>query len=787
MNFINLKIAFRNIIKNKTESIISILGLGMGFGCILLLSVLIIHEYSFDHYIPNHQSAYRIIKNDEALESYMLAPTLKDKFPEIHNFFRFCQTDNLLIKNNQNQVLSEQYFAFADPSVFECLDITFKSGGPAKTVSEVALSDKMAKKYFGNTNIRGSSLKVKLNYNFLDLTVSGVYNDFPSNSTLLPEFIADIDLSGELFGQSLKMFGEFGTNQNQYKDWGKKSYYSYLFLSSASDPKKLETKIADEMKSKDSELEEESRYRLQPVSDIYFKSENITGNRYGRAGNPNELKYYMAIAFVILCIAVINFVLLTRAKIMSRLIEMGAKKALGASGNNIRKQVLLESNLISVISVIPAFLIIIAGIPFINSTLNKTVGFEVFGMWQAWILLVLIILIMGSFSGVLIGNSVSRTPAVHLLFKQTSTKQRRYHWNNSFLSFHFAIFILLTVSIFTFKKQINYSLTNFKAINPDNILICELSTPELQQQFEMMCNELAKNPGVLKVAGSSFVPPFINFLPINLKTTDETVRFDGLIMGEGMVELLGMQVIDGESFGSFQQGQVNLIINESAALKYNLKAGEKLNGFNVRGIVKDFSAHSMHSLIQPMVILQQNPEKMRLLVIKTNGRNDASIISHIHQLFRRISPDAFVDVTFLTDQINQFYSREKNQAKLIGAFSLLAVILSIMGLFGIVLITIHKRTKEIGIRKVNGAQIHEVMQMLNFDFIKWVFVACIIAPPIAWYAMHKWLENFAYKTTLSWWVFALAGLLALVIALLTVSFQSWKAATRNPVEALRYE
>jgi len=248
-----------------------------------------------------------------------------------------------------------------------------------------------------------------------------------------------------------------------------------------------------------------------------------------------------------------------------------------------------------------------------------------------------------------------------------------------------------------------------------------------------------------------------------------------------------MQLIGGEDFGEFIPGRRDVLFNESAAAKYNLKVGDTFNGFYIKGIVKDFSAHSMRNLIQPSVIIQQHPQQMGLFAIKTTEANDAVVKATVHRLFKEISPDKMVNMYSLTDQINRFYEHEKNQSKLIGAFSLLAVILSVMGLFGIIDNTILRKTKEIGIRKVNGARISEVMVMLNREFVKWVVFAFVLATPLAYYAMNKWLENFAYKTTLSWWIFMLAGVLALGITLLTVSWQSWKAAIQNPVEALKYE
>jgi putative ABC transport system permease protein len=258
-------------------------------------------------------------------------------------------------------------------------------------------------------------------------------------------------------------------------------------------------------------------------------------------------------------------------------------------------------------------------------------------------------------------------------------------------------------------------------------------------------------------------------------------------MGEGMTELLGIKVIDGSSFGPYKPGVTEILINESSAKKYNVKAGDNILVFKVRGVVRDFNAHSLHTLIQPMVILQQNPEKMGLIAIKINGKNDDAVIKRLRELYSQISPDEIFEVSYLTDQIGDFYARERNQARIIGAFSLLAMILSVIGLFGISLISISKRTKEIGIRKVNGASIAEVLLMINGDFVKWVLVSFVISVPVSVYLFSQWMNRFAYKTELSWWIYASAGLAAVIIAILTVSWQSWRAATRNPVEALRYE
>ncbi len=781
----NLKIAFRNIFKHKMESVISILGLGIGLGAIFLLSMLVIHEFSFNSFVPGKKQTYRVLHGNNCQTSYMVAASAKEEIPEIEDYFRFYQAGEVWVKNEMNQVLEERLFAVADPSFFEHWPVRLKFGKLAQGPTEITLSEEMAKKYFNADNPVGSSIFFKLKDNFRELYITGVYKNLPSNSTLRPNFIGNMDLSGELFGQTSKMFGQYGINRDEYKDWKRTNYYTYFVLNGQADP----DAVAQKLNAYNQHLDEahQNNYALQPITDTYLGSGGLSGAVFSRIGDSDELRYYVAIAFVILLIAITNYVFLTRAKVMNRLTELGAKKALGATRTSITKQVLAESNLIAFLSIVPAVFIVFFGISFINESLGKSLGGEVLFHWQTWILLLIIVLLTGTVSGLFISARVSKTPAVSLLAGQTSQQGRRNIFSNSFLSFHFAIFIVLLVAVFTFKKQINYSLTNFKSINPENILICGLNTPELQKQVGVLQNELEKMPGVVRTAGSSFIPPFNDFLPVRLRSEEINIRFDGLIMGAGMIELLEMEVIDGNSFGEFETGHTNVIFNESAAVEYNIKVGEPFSGFNVRGIVKDFTAHSARRLIEPMVILQQHPEKMRFLVVKTEGKNDTEIRQKIGALIQQLSPEALVDISYLTEQINHFYRREQNQAKLITAFSVLAIILAVMGLFGIVLNTISKRTKEIGIRKVNGAEISEILGMLNRSFLKWIVISVIVACPAAWYVMTRWLENFAYKTTLSWWIFALAGGLALGIALLTVSWQSWRAATRNPVEALRYE
>jgi len=285
------------------------------------------------------------------------------------------------------------------------------------------------------------------------------------------------------------------------------------------------------------------------------------------------------------------------------------------------------------------------------------------------------------------------------------------------------------------------------------------------------------------------VPMYSPYIPITLANPEgEKVTFEGSVMGEGLPELLGLEVSEGSSFGKYHTVPFEVIFNESSAKKYNIKAGDTfLKAFHVLGIVRDFHAHSLRTLISPMVILQQSEDRMGLLVIKTDGKNDKAVIKRLQELYIQADPDEVFDVSFYQNAINSQYDRERSQAKIMGAFSILAIALAIMGLFGMTVLSTNRRTKEIGIRKVCGSTMSEVALLLNKGILKWVLVSMLIGFPVAVLIIIKWQVSFAYRCPVGWWIFILSGISALAIAALTVNWRIWQSASGNPVDSLRYE
>jgi putative ABC transport system permease protein len=734
---------------------------------------------------------YRINFGKCAMAPFLTGEEMKKDFPEVKDFFRINVMTDFSIKNDRNEMIPASFFAEADPSIFKILGIKFITGTPASGPSEVAISEKMAKNYFGSEPALGKVIHMRWFSDFIDLNVTGVYKDFPANSSLYPEFVSDLKLYEKLFTAYIRsIYGEYGKDYKMTLNWDTQSFYTYILLNKNTDKQMLLSKIEKYKDNLKNPGDKTKSYSFQPMSETHLKSGSIEyGSSYARTGNSSELKYYWAISFLILLISMTNYIFLTRASTTDRLHEIGTRKVLGASQFTIRRQIIVESTLVTFMSLIPASFLIDPGMSFINNTLHRTLNHEVFSNPVMWIAVILTVILIGTLSGFLISFNISRIPALLLLSGKNSRNSKSAKWDYSFLIFHFSLYIILVVSVLIVNKQLKYSSRNIKGLNSQNIIITGLSSDPLKSGFATICNEMEKVPGVVKVAGGNILPPLVGQSPISLAdgATGEKNTFDGLMFGEGMATLLGMELVEGSDFGAWKY-VTDIIFNESAAKKLNIKVGDKyMNIYNVIGIVKDFNAHSVKSEIGPMVIIQQNPEKMGMLAIKTNGLNDQIIIKKLREIYNQIDPNELFTPRYMEELTGELYANDRNQGKITAAFSVLAAILAIMGLYGIAMISIARKRKEIGLRKVNGAEVREILILLNSDFVKWVLFSMIIAVPVSFYISTAWLRKFAYKTELSWWVFAIAGVSAILIAVLTVSWQSWRAATRNPVVALRYE
>ena len=539
--------------------------------------------------------------------------------------------------------------------------------------------------------------------------------------------------------------------------------------------------------------ENEFLYSFTPLTEIHF----VSGSNYDmvfRHGNKSELLLFLLVAIGILIIAIINFINLSFAVSSLQIKGSGIRKIEGASRMNILLHYITESALLGLLSAVIAGVLVNLLFPFFNNLLYSPIENPLKQNPSFLLGLIGLGLLTGILAGLFPALKFSSIPVIKVFRSKQSNAIQSGNWRNSLIVFQFAVSITLIISTIFLNRQMNFIQTHALGFDKEQVLYIPLSN-DLKQKMDIIKEEVTGIAGVSDVASCDFIPgQAYSQWRLDIKGGGEEKTIDSYHtrVSSKYVETMGLELVSGRNFESSDKAdEKNYLVNEAFVKEFGIAnpLEETIYNSKIVGVVKDFNFGSLHQKVAPLAI-QLSDEQNTTLLIRGNAKNAASVsnlVASIRNTVLHDLPDAYVEVKFMEQQMENQYRKESKTTQLLNYFTFFAIFISCLGLFALAVFTIRQRTKEIGIRKVNGAKTSEVMVLLNRDFVKWVAIAFIIATPIAYYAMNKWLENFAYKTTLSWWIFALAGLLALGIALLTVSWQSWKAATRNPVEALRYE
>lgn len=791
MIFANIKQSFRQMHARKLTTFIQIIGLGIGLGSVIVMLAFILHEYSFDTYHKNSPNIYRVSYDKNCSTPFPMGDKFKEEIPEIKNSFRICNLWNAQIKMG-NDYLKEDHFLLADSSIFSILDIPILTGNKKALFNnkvDIAISDRAAQKYFGNLNPVGKSLEINMSGELVNCNISGIYKHFRSNSSLQPDFIGNIKLAfhslqnSTIFSGNAKEINE----QELTNSWDQYGFQTFILVSNKSAIHSIEKKATAIYHAHEKE-KKQTEVNLQEFTNMYFHSEGFYNTTPLLTSNLKGIRLYEGIAILILLIAFFNYVLLTSAETQSQLKEIACRKVNGATAIQIAKKIYTHSLLVALLSLLPAMLFVKLTIPFFNQFFDKNIEIGLFVNISYMLISMGVAVFTGLIGGTYTILYIRKLTPVNLLKPIGKYGSTKLISSNGLIVFQFIVFILLISSAIIMEKQVKYSEAKSQGFDSNNVLIFRLDNLELRKKVAIIKSKLSTNAHVLSMATSGFTPPSGSsmWLTLDGKGSKE-ISGEGILVGNGLIGLLKIPVLEGKSYTENDSKERSVIIlNESAANKYKVKVGDQFGTFKVWGILKDFHIHSLHSPINPLFILKMDDADCYELVIRSDG-NNKELIRNAKSIWNELFPTGFFEYELLNDRISSFYNKERKQVKTITFFSLLAIFLTVIGLLGYVSIIALKRTKEIGIRKVNGARVTEILAMLNKDFIKWVVIAFVIACPIAWYAMHKWLQNFAYKTEISWWVFAAAGLVAMAVAVLTVSWQSWKAATRNPVQSLRYE
>jgi len=784
MNEIYLKIALRNIKRYSVHSILNISGMAIGLACAILILLWVQDEWSYDRHFEHADDLYRVIEkqNSPGGEVTLFAPTLsavapalKIEYPEIIRSSRIMHTPLTLKKGDE---FIEETVVAVDKDFLKMFNIRFVRGDINTALNDrhnIVITEETAHKYFGNDDALGKTLPSR---GFL-VTVTGVVKPLPLNSHIRFDFLISTDY-----------FVESGAPVNSWEDRGRS--YSYIELVKGTDSKLVDQKIQNfikkHKKGADAEL------LLQNIKKIHLYSSRKYSYDIVGHGDITYVAIMGLIAFFILLIACINFMNLSTAQSVQRAREIGVRKVAGANKQKIIAQFLGESLLIVSVATIIAMILVELLLPGYNTLIGKQldVDYHRVGLYVGLIAIVL-------FCGLLAGSY----PAFYLsslnpsdIIKGVINKDPgNAKFRRVLVIFQFTLSIALIVCTLIIGNQLSYMQNKKLGYNKDNIGYFMFPIRPGDPKLEALKKELSNNPDILRVTKG--------YSPMNLEATSggynwagkkagDDVLFHRLDTDEDYAKTFQLELKEGRFFSSeFPSDNTAAVINEKAAEAMGLKnpVGEVLTTprgakLTIIGVLKDFHIQSLHYKIEPLLMKKGESNN---LFVKMKSDHVPATVEFINKTFKSFNPGLPLDFHFLDVDFDNLYRTEQRMSKIFRYFSLLAIIISCLGLIGLSLFMTELRTKEIGIRKVNGAKSLEIFALLSKEYMLWVLISILIATPVAWYAMHRWLENFAYKTNLSWWIFALTGLLALGIALLTVSWQSMKAATRNPVEALRYE
>ena len=760
-----LKIFIRSLKRKKTRSIITIGGYAVSMAVTLLLVSFIIGEKTVNEGFENGDNIYRIKRSDEkSIVPITLRDDVKSKIPGVEKMCFYGIRERLYKRENKQEMAK---FIATNDDFLEMFSFHFihKSANPTLSLKEnVILTQKFSKKLFGTENPVGKVLEI----NQKSFTIAGVVTDLPENSSFRFDAFINFELGPVL--NSAYGFTEDHVLLN-----------SFVLLSPRVNPddvnKQISGMIGHWQAFKDIKLS------IEPFSGVYF---NSLSQDHMEHANVSMINLLTSVALVILFMTIFNYINMAVSSGYEQLNEIGIRKTTGAGKSDIFRQILTESLLVSLLAMMLAVIIAIIIAPVFSEILGKNIELGS-TLSQPLIILscILIFFITGILSGIYPALIFSRMSPLRMISHQKGFKRKGQM--AGVVMVQFLITTVLIISLLFIQKQMEF--VKNKDLGFDKEMMIRLDLNGLSgQKWAVMRNELLTNPRIISVSASSGSPmqiPGSSTNQFNIAGEEKMVEIKSFGIDDNFLETFGLKLIEGRNFKSSDTNVC--MINEHLYRKLQWKAveGQELLGQKVVGVVKDFHYENLYTEIGNLQ-LQHSHDYASVLNIKISG-NVSETLEFIKRTYAKIEPGIPFSFRFYDDWIESMYLKQEKQATAIKVFALLAIVIACLGLFGLIEHITNKKIKEIGIRKINGASISEVIFMLNKNVVKWVVFAFIIAIPISYYIMHKWLENFAYKTELSWWIFALAGLVAMVIALLTVSWQSWRAATTNPVEALRNE
>ncbi len=800
------KIAWRNLVKKKAYSFINIFGLGLGIACCLLIFMFVQDELSYDNYHEKKERIYRVIHGESAgdpkqgVAAYPywvwgnapIGPALKSDFPEIEKVVQFSGRADILLTNGDKMYQEDGVF-FMDSTVFDVFSWKLLKGNPKTALAapySIVLTESTARKYFGDEDPLGKSLKASEaagRSDAGDYTVTGVMTDIPLNS----HFRFNALLSMSTFRKS---------RPDVFDAWGYVDFYTYFLVNEQFNEESFKSKIPDFLSRHKEYPDSKYLISIEPLKDVYLKTK--AERQPGETGSLSNIYVFSIIGLFILVIAMINFMNLSTARSMERGKEVGIRKSIGADRRSLISQFLGESLIVVFVSTVVALVIVALAVPQMVGFTGKELHLQSFLTWKTVSLLTGIALVIGLLAGSYPALVLSGFHPVLILKGITRSNAGGANLRRSLVVFQFTLSIALIAGTMIVYFQMNHLLDKDLGFDKEQMLVLDYNYDAVvNEKSELLKTELEKNPSILSVAFSRSVPgSYFPHAGTGIETPEGEMKQMGqpiFQVGLDFVTHFGLKLVAGRTYSRAHPSDSShaLVINEAAARQYGYSnpadvVGKKFSQWGregtVIGVVKDFNFESLHRNIEPLT-LPFEPYASRYLSLKVRAENIGETVKAVGDVWRRLVPHRPFLYSFLDDDFNKQYQSDFMFRRLFTTFSCLAIFIACLGLLGLATYTAERRTKEIGIRKVLGADLRSIVGLLSKDFIKLVLIAIFIATPISWYTMNQWLEGFAYRMEIQPWIFVLAGCMALSIAVITISYQSIKSAIMNPVTSLRSE
>jgi putative ABC transport system permease protein len=780
-----LKRAFRNLLRFKTISFINITGLTIGITVCTLILLYVQDEFSFDNFHNDSDKVYRIIRKNP----YIAPPVsklVKDNFPEVIEATRIFPLDENYVQRGEKRYL-EKSFAYVGPAFFKVFSFKLKEGNPETALERpfsIVITEKTAEKYFGEENPIGKTLRIDSSH---DYEVTGILKEMPQNSHFRYELLATL-VGGEM------VFGKLIHN------WGWRNFITYLRVGENFSKSDFETKcttlIAQHRKSRPGD--KKINYSLQLLKDIHLYSAHME-NDIAPQGNISYVLILATIGFLILLIACSNYINLLTANAAARMNEVGIRKVVGATVRQLTGQFVMESVLLVIIAFLLSLILVEALLPGFNALTGK--HFSTTSLLNgniAWGIAV-IVLFTSLISGFYPAFTLSSLQPVKIIKGSRASSTDNVGLRKLLVGFQFTVSIALIICAMLMLRQLDFLENKPLGFNKEYVAAAEIQGFASLSKYRSLKSTLLQNSNITAVSAGSRVPSdtWTNYGSFQPKGQSEPITMPIGHVNFDYFETLGIEPVKGRLFSEKigTDASEAIVLNESAVKKMGLSQAPLGTSIHVNwpksqrrvvGVIKDIHLESLHEKINPVAFVI-SPDQCWKLLVKVKSSNVHETMKQIKRTCNTFYPDWIVEFKFLEDRIDTLYRTERRAFKLMGYFTLVAIFIAGLGLFGLASFSTKRRRKEIGIRKIHGASEIKIISMLSREFLRGVAIAFIVACPAAYYAMNRWLENFAYRVDISWWIFAGGGVIAMVIALLTVSWQTLHIARINPVDTLRSE